>query len=466
MSTENKEESASSRVSFVSMSAEEKLKLIEIFAGADRVKQMSHSWLSCGPVDAIGLMRPFTDLLSDSSDALTQSTLRKYVAVMMDSMKSRFPADPAMRQASTAVNIAVSNAVRSSSARIEEYAHRTVAAERASAKANGFAEAVESWAKESKLRHDGQPDMKLRQPDGGYLRTAETSRLWAALAWSMHSKGHAPHVKSTGPPGAGKTTGAIEFAAWLGLAYIKVDMSGYKETTDMWGMPAPVRQPDGTMEYKFVDSSVTRAYREGYCVIVVDEATRASPDVQNTWLPAMDDTKQVSVPFRGSLIEPGPCTFIFFAVNEGSRHTGTVPLTEAIESRLSIHWEQTTLSLDDYMRIGNVAAGLADAPEAKQRDGISGFMPSGVTASDVEMAAKLCKKLEAKAAQGAVTGAGWFPSPREFKACINLWDCIGSEAVRYTILNRFPNTAFGSGKSPRDQAYDVWMSCMAEGSRP
>lgn len=145
---------------------------------------------------------------------------------------------------------------------------------------------------------------------------------------TMRFKGTAK-IMLTGPSGFGKTTAAKQVAKKLGFKFVKVDCSTLQEPTEI---VHTVSFRDGATVYD--ETEFVQAIKTGKCVILLDELNRAYPNVLNTLLPVLDDTRQLTV---GTQKYEVADEIIFVATaNIGQQYVGTFSSDAALLNRFAL----------------------------------------------------------------------------------------------------------------------------------
>lgn len=133
-------------------------------------------------------------------------------------------------------------------------------------------------------------------------------------------------VLLTGPSGFGKTTAAKMVAEKLGYKFVKVDCATLTEPNDI---VHTVSFRNG--QTLFDKTPFVKAIEAGKYVILLDELNRAYPNVLNTLMPILDDTRQITV---GTEVYTVADDIIFVAtMNIGQQYVGTYNYDAALVNR-------------------------------------------------------------------------------------------------------------------------------------
>jgi hypothetical protein len=131
-----------------------------------------------------------------------------------------------------------------------------------------------------------------------------------------------------GPQGCGKTSVAYEFAAKTGMPLLKMNCPLVREPRDWFGAK---RAENGSV---FWDKALfAEAIAQGGLVVLLDEITRATPNVLNSLLPLLDWTRESYIEEAKEKLKVGPRTFFFATANIGAQFTGTFKLDSALADR-------------------------------------------------------------------------------------------------------------------------------------
>lgn len=131
-----------------------------------------------------------------------------------------------------------------------------------------------------------------------------------------------------GPQGCGKTSVAYEFAAKTKMPLLKMNCPLVREPRDWFGAK---RAENGSV---FWDKALfAEAIAQGGLIVLLDEITRATPNVLNSLLPLLDWTRESYVEEAKEKLVVGPKTYFFATANIGAQFTGTFKLDSALADR-------------------------------------------------------------------------------------------------------------------------------------
>lgn len=170
-------------------------------------------------------------------------------------------------------------------------------------------------------------DKEIVRDRGFFIIEPDVNAAFTVAKHTMDFKGTAK-VMLTGPSGFGKTTAAKKLAEKLGYKFVKVDCSTLVEPTDIVHTAA-----FRGGETVFDKTEFIRAIEDGKAVILLDELNRAYPNVLNTLLPVLDDTRSLTV---GTETYKVANNVIFVATaNIGQQYVGTFQSDSALLNRFS-----------------------------------------------------------------------------------------------------------------------------------
>lgn len=145
-----------------------------------------------------------------------------------------------------------------------------------------------------------------------------------------------------GPQGCGKTSVAYEFAAKSKMPLLKMNCPLVREPRDWFGAK---RAEAGSV---FWDKALfAEAIAQGGLVVLLDEITRATPNVLNSLLPLLDWTRETYVEEAKEKLQVGPKTYFFATANIGAQFTGTFKLDSALADRFGAIVECSFLPAQD-----------------------------------------------------------------------------------------------------------------------
>jgi MoxR-like ATPase len=152
-----------------------------------------------------------------------------------------------------------------------------------------------------------------------------------SAASELYKEGGNLNMCFTGPSGVGKTATARQFAAVMGLPFLRVDCSSVRDASAWFGR---TRAADGSVFWS--PSIFFRAIRGGNCVILLDEINRANPAVLNALLSLMDDQGEVVIEDADILLQRGKGVIMISAANIGNQYTGTNRMDPALFNRQTL----------------------------------------------------------------------------------------------------------------------------------
>ena len=211
------------------------------------------------------------------------------------------------------------------------------------------------------------------QSDASFVLTPALRSYLSALS-RITRNGTMMNTLLVGPQGCGKTTVAYEFAARLKLPLLKMNCPMVREPRDWFGAKG------ASQGAVYWDKALfAEAVAQGGLVILLDEITRATPQVLNTLLPLLDWTRETYVEEAKEILQVGPGTYFFATANIGSQFTGTFKLDSALADRFGAMVECTFLSADAerdllVQRTGipsDVAAKLVKVAELVRRENMN-----------------------------------------------------------------------------------------------
>lgn len=162
----------------------------------------------------------------------------------------------------------------------------------------------------------------------------------------LHQDNHKVNVLLRGETGTGKTSFVYEFANQLQLPLIKQSCALVREPRDWLGQKTVT---DGTIHW--VPSLFADVVQEGNAVILLDEISRATPQVLNTLMPLLDHTHSCYLEEVKQNIKVGNNLYFFATTNVGGRYTGTWKLDSALANRFGITIECEYLEEEDEISV-------------------------------------------------------------------------------------------------------------------
>lgn len=162
----------------------------------------------------------------------------------------------------------------------------------------------------------------------------------------LHKDNHKVNVLLRGETGTGKTSFVYEFAHQKQLPLIKQSCALIREPRDWLGQKTVT---DGTIHW--VPSLFAEVVEQGNAVILLDEISRATPQVLNTLMPLLDHTHSCYLEEVKHNITVGDNLYFFATTNLGGRYTGTWKLDSALANRFGIIIECDYLSEEDEINV-------------------------------------------------------------------------------------------------------------------
>lgn len=163
------------------------------------------------------------------------------------------------------------------------------------------------------------------QPDGFFL----PPEMWKMLVFMASRK---KQVLLTGPSGCGKTETVDHVAKAMQYSVERFNFGGITDAKSGVIGTTQYHPEKGTF---FVESLFLKAIKKPKTIVLLDEITRASPEVFNLILTLLDRQKYIAVednvpPIKVDVHED----VIFWATaNEGSQYTGTMAMDLALKDR-------------------------------------------------------------------------------------------------------------------------------------
>lgn len=214
-----------------------------------------------------------------------------------------------------------------------------------------------------------------------------------------------------GPPGAGKTEMAIQFAARNKMPMLIMDCANMREPRDWFGYKTIV---DGKIIWH--ESLFDKVVTAGNHVILFDEINRVHPSVLNTLLPLLDRRGFTYLEEKGGCITVGNNTVMFATMNEGMQFTGTTATDAALKDR----W-------------GRVVE-VSYLPKKEEIDVLC--TRTGISPRDAEKLVDIANQIRKKSTGLDATFIGGF-STRQLIICAEDFKIDGVDTLTYTMSNLF-----------------------------
>lgn len=166
-----------------------------------------------------------------------------------------------------------------------------------------------------------------------YIPNPEALATFVAAQMIVKAGGLADNFVYIGPSGSGKTEAARDLARRANLPFTKVDASAMTDP-EAWFGTREVVVEDGAPKTVYNPSAfVTAVTQPG--ILLIDEGNRAPDAIRQILLPLWDDTRQVTNPLTGQVVERDPGCFIIMTGNVGLNFTGTYAVDPAFWTRAS-----------------------------------------------------------------------------------------------------------------------------------
>lgn len=328
-----------------------------------------------------------------------------------------------------------------------------------------MAKIIGVWSANRQTRAEKQPIPGVDVPSvNPYYEPDNLLRKIAhGLCYQMADYGKASNVLLTGPAGTGKTVFAEQLAALLGIDYLPVETYLFREARDLFGRFGAT--PEKGIHW--IDSTFTRVLERGYCVIALEEISRADPAVANALIPLLDHRRQAYVDDADRLIKVGPCVFFTASANLGSKFLGAGGIDFAIDTRFGVRAEvdypseKTTASIMARKYLpGSPASKGKPSPfvldfSAHPLHGLNEGILRALTQTVEET-----QKLEKTTALSAGTMVDRGISMREVDDAIQWYGLVGPDAPKFTILSRYATGA--KGRSAREEVDNILAAKFAQ----
>lgn len=172
------------------------------------------------------------------------------------------------------------------------------------------------------------PGLFIPQEDESFVFNDNLRSYLSALRRMSQGSTDIMNTLLVGPQGCGKTSVAYEFAAKTKMPLLKMNCPLVREPRDWFGAK---RAENGSV---FWDKALfAEAIAQGGLVVLLDEITRATPNVLNSLLPLLDWTRESYVEEAKEKLVVGPKTYFFATANIGAQFTGTFKLDSALADR-------------------------------------------------------------------------------------------------------------------------------------
>ncbi len=186
------------------------------------------------------------------------------------------------------------------------------------------------------------PGLFIPKEDASFVFDNNLREFLSALRRMSQGKKDIMNTLLVGPQGCGKTSVAYQFAAKTGMPLLKMNCPLVREPRDWFGSK---RAENGSV---FWDKALfAEAIAKGGLVVLLDEITRATPNVLNSLLPLLDWTRESYIEEAKEKLKVGPQTYFFATANIGAQFTGTFKLDSALADRFGAIVECSFLSEHD-----------------------------------------------------------------------------------------------------------------------
>jgi nitric oxide reductase NorQ protein len=190
------------------------------------------------------------------------------------------------------------------------------------------------------------PGLDIPKSDPTFVIERNLRLFLSALRRMAEDSENVMNTLLVGPQGCGKTSVAYEFAAKAGLPLLKMNCPLVREPRDWFGAK---RVENGSIVWD--KALFAEAVKHGNVVIVLDELTRATPNVLNSLLPLLDHTRTSYIEEAKENLVVGPNTFFFATANIGQQFSGTYKLDAALQDRFGAIVECSFLGTEDETQL-------------------------------------------------------------------------------------------------------------------
>ena len=195
---------------------------------------------------------------------------------------------------------------------------------------------------ESPVTVNTLPGLCIPEEDESFVLNDSLRSYLSALRRMSDGKTDIINTLLVGPQGCGKTSVAYKFAAKTNMPLLKMNCPLVREPRDWFGAK---RAEAGSV---FWDKALfAEAIAQGGLVVLLDEITRATPNVLNSLLPLLDWTRETYIEEAKEKLHVGPQTYFFATANIGAQFTGTFKLDSALADRFGAIVECSFLPAQD-----------------------------------------------------------------------------------------------------------------------
>ena len=182
------------------------------------------------------------------------------------------------------------------------------------------------------LKASRSAKVSARQVNAGeFIQPNEVLATWAAVQMIARDGGKAPNMLFKGPSGCGKTESARDLARRSGLPFVKIDAPAIVDPEAWFGTREVVDGDKGPVTV--YHPSAFAEWLQKPCLMLIDEANRVSDAIRNILIALFDDSRAVTNPLTGQVIERHPLCFIILTANVGLAFTGTYAIDPAFLTR-------------------------------------------------------------------------------------------------------------------------------------
>lgn len=168
----------------------------------------------------------------------------------------------------------------------------------------------------------------------------------------------------TGESGTGKSTAARVIPYRCGIPYVSVNFSVNIEESDLFGtmIPNPNKSSSEDAEFIWQDGVITRAVRNGYCVIL-EELNFARPGVLGKLNSLLDETRQIDLQ-TGEIVKAHPYFKIIATCNIS--YEGTNSFNKALINRFEQCIEFNEMTSKELLAVIKSRTGYTDTTKIEK----------------------------------------------------------------------------------------------------
>lgn len=168
----------------------------------------------------------------------------------------------------------------------------------------------------------------------------------------------------TGESGTGKSTAARVIPYRCGIPYVSVNFSVNIEESDLFGtmIPNPNKSSSEDAEFIWQDGVITRAVRNGYCVIL-EELNFARPGVLGKLNSLLDETRQIDLQ-TGEIVKAHPYFKIIATCNIS--YEGTNSFNKALINRFEQCIEFNEMTPKELLAVIKSRTGYTDTTKIEK----------------------------------------------------------------------------------------------------